>query len=70
MRWLHGVTNVMEMSLSKLRELVMGREAWYAAFHGITKSWTPLSNRTDSDGYYHFRTREPNLGFNLQILPS
>ena len=43
-RWLNGIIDSVDMSLSKLQEMVKDREAWHAALHGVTKSWTQLSN--------------------------
>ena len=54
MRWLDGITDSMDVGLGGLRELVMDRKAWRAAFHGVTKSQTRLSDRTELNQCLHF----------------
>ena len=70
MRWLDGSTNLMDMSLSKFQELVMDREAWRAAVHGVTKSWTRLSNWSELNWTCGWKNWGPKTQRQLNKLPA
>ena len=68
MRWLDGITDLMDVSLSELREMVMNREAWRAVIHGVTKSWTRLSDLTELTELLDSKNQIMHINIILEIF--
>ena len=70
LKWLDGITNSVDMNLSKLREIVEDRVAWHVVFHGVAKIWTQLSNSTTTNNLCSFSLYEITLFFKVFLLSS